>query len=65
VFLDEAGFLLTPVVRRTLAPRGVTPLLPVSGKGRRKGSGAICSYADPKRLPTPYPVLIRSATKQR
>jgi transposase len=28
VFLDEAGFLLTPTVRRTLAPRGKTPVLP-------------------------------------
>jgi transposase len=28
VFLDEAGFLLTPLVRRTLAPRGQTPILP-------------------------------------
>jgi transposase len=28
VFLDEAGFMLTPLVRRTLAPRGKTPVLP-------------------------------------
>jgi transposase len=28
VFLDEAGFQLTPTVRRTLAPRGKTPVLP-------------------------------------
>jgi transposase len=28
VFLDEAGFMLTPLVRRTLAPRGKTPILP-------------------------------------
>ena len=27
-FLDEAGFMLTPTVRRTLAPRGRTPILP-------------------------------------
>jgi transposase len=27
VFLDEAGFMLTPTVRRTLAPRGQTPIL--------------------------------------
>ena len=27
VFLDEAGFMLTPTVRRTLAPRGQTPVL--------------------------------------
>lgn len=28
IFLDEAGFMLTPTVRRTLAPRGETPVLP-------------------------------------
>jgi transposase len=27
VFLDESGFMLTPTVRRTLAPRGQTPIL--------------------------------------
>jgi len=27
VFLDESGFFLTPTVRRTLAPRGKTPIL--------------------------------------
>jgi len=27
VFLDESGFLLTPTVRRRLAPRGATPIL--------------------------------------
>lgn len=27
VFLDESGFMLTPTVRRTLAPRGETPVL--------------------------------------
>jgi transposase len=28
IFLDEAGFLRTPTVRRTLAPRGCAPILP-------------------------------------
>ena len=27
VFLDESGFQLTPVVRRTYAPRGKTPIV--------------------------------------
>ena len=27
VFLDESGFMLTPTVRRTYAPRGKTPVL--------------------------------------
>lgn len=29
IFLDESGFFLTPTVRRTLAPRGQTPVLAV------------------------------------
>lgn len=28
IFLDESGLMLTPTVRRTLAPRGRTPVLP-------------------------------------
>ncbi len=28
LFIDESGFLLTPTVRRTLAPRGKRPVLP-------------------------------------
>lgn len=35
VFLDESGFMLTPVVRRTLWPRGVTPVLPVAERRDR------------------------------
>ena len=27
MFLDENGFMLTPTVRRTLVPRGQTPIL--------------------------------------
>jgi len=27
VFLDESGFMLTPTVRRTFAPRGQTPII--------------------------------------
>jgi transposase len=27
IFLDESGFMLTPTVRRTLAPRGQTPII--------------------------------------
>src|SRR5262245_19507391 len=33
--LDESGFLLSPVVRRTLAPRGQTPILDCSDKHDR------------------------------
>lgn len=35
MFLDESGFLLTPTVRRTLAPRGKTPILKVWGRHDR------------------------------
>jgi transposase len=39
VFLDESGFFLTPTVRRTLAPRGKTPVL--EGWDRRDRLSAI------------------------
>jgi transposase len=38
VLIDESGVLLTPLVRRTLAPRGETPILPVKGGRREKVS---------------------------
>jgi transposase len=42
VFIDEAGFLLEPVVRRTYAPRGHTPVQRVADKhGRISAIGAI------------------------
>jgi len=47
VFLDESGFMLTPVVRRTLWPRGVTPVLPVSGK-RDRISAISCITLSPR-----------------
>jgi transposase len=48
VFLDESGFMLTPVVRRTLWPRGVTPILPVSGQ-RDRISAISCITLSPRR----------------
>ena len=36
--IDESGVLLTPLVRRTLAPRGQTPILAVKGGRREKVS---------------------------
>jgi transposase len=36
--IDESGFLLSPLVRRTLAPRGRTPILSQSGCHRAKVS---------------------------
>lgn len=54
VFLDESGFMLTPVVRRTLWPRGVTPVLPVSGR-RDRISAISCITLSPRRyLPGLY-----------
>jgi len=38
VLIDEAGALLAPLVRRTLAPRGHTPLLKHRAKQREKVS---------------------------
>lgn len=36
--IDESGLLLMPLVRRTLAPRGQTPVLTVKGRHREKVS---------------------------
>lgn len=38
VFIDESGALLSPLVRRTLAPKGQTPRLLVRGRHREKVS---------------------------
>lgn len=38
VFIDQSGFLLNPLVRRTLAPKGQTPILTVRGRHRQKVS---------------------------
>jgi len=42
VFVDEAGFMLAPILRRTWAPRGCTPILRVADPhGRISVIGAI------------------------
>jgi transposase len=38
VLIDETGLLLNPLVRRTLAPCGQTPVLPVTAGARQKVS---------------------------
>ena len=48
VFLDESGFMLTPTVRRTLAPRGRTPILTCWDK-RDRLSAISCLTFSPKR----------------
>lgn len=48
IFIDESGFLLTPNVRRTFAPRGKTPVIKVSNPhGRISAIGALA--ISPKR----------------
>jgi transposase len=49
VFLDESCYLLTPTVRRTLAPRGRTPLLPCWDR-RDKISAISCITVSPRQL---------------
>jgi transposase len=54
VFLDESGFQLTPTVRRTLAPRGKTPVLPCWDR-RDKISAISCITVSPlDRVPNLY-----------
>ena len=48
VFLDESGFLLTPTVRRTLAPRGETPVLEAWDR-RDRLSAISCITVSPRR----------------
>jgi transposase len=40
VLIDESGFLMSPLVRRTLSPRGTTPVLRPRAKHREKVSVA-------------------------
>lgn len=47
VFLDESCFQLTPTVRRTLAPRGQTPILPCYDR-RDKISALSCIRLSPR-----------------
>jgi transposase len=48
IFIDEAGFLITPLVRRTWAPCGQTPILYQRGRSRQKVS-AIAALVIPRR----------------
>lgn len=49
VFTDESGFLLLPLVRRTLAPRGHTPLMRHRARQRDKVSVAAALTLSPAR----------------
>ena len=51
VFLDESGFLLTPTVHRTWAPRGQTPILDSAGHWTKiSASSAIVVSPNRRRL---------------
>jgi transposase len=49
VLIDESGFLLSPLVRRTLAPRGQTPLLKTWGGHRERVSAMAALTLSPRR----------------
>lgn len=51
MFLDESGFMLLPLLRRTLWPRGVTPILPVSAKRDRIAAISAITLSPKRYLP--------------
>ena len=58
VFIDESGFMLAPIVCRTFAPRGKTPVIKISDPhGRISVAGAITVSPVRKRLGVLYYLL--------
>jgi transposase len=49
VLIDESGFLLSPLVRRTLAPRGQTPVLKTWGGHHERVSATAALTISPRR----------------
>lgn len=49
IFIDEAGVLITPLRRRTWAPRGQTPVLSQRGRSRQKVSVIAALVIAPER----------------
>jgi transposase len=49
VFIDESGFLMAPLVRRTWAPRGQTPILLQRGRSHQKVSAIAALVVSPRR----------------
>jgi hypothetical protein len=62
VFLDESGFMLTPTVRRTLAPRGQTPILKSGDRHDRISVlSAVTVSPTRRRLGLTFPLLADDA----
>lgn len=62
VFVDESGFLLSPNIRRTFAPRGKTPVIKVSNPhGRISAIGALAISPKQKRPCFHYNLLSNNA----
>lgn len=63
VFIDESGALLTPLVRRTLAPKGQTPILVHPARHRQKVSliGALTLSPKAQRLGLYFSSLINDS----
>lgn len=49
VFIDESGLMMAPVVRRTWAPRGKTPILKQVGRDYKKVSVIAALVVSPQR----------------
>jgi transposase len=54
IFLDEAGFMLTPTVRRTLAPKGKTPILKALQRHDRISTISCVTLSPNQELPELY-----------
>jgi transposase len=57
VFLDESGFMLTPTVRRTLAPRGKAPVLHSWDRHDRISAISAITVSPRRRLGLHYRLL--------
>jgi hypothetical protein len=65
VFVDEAGFMLEPLVRRTFAPRGKTPIHRIADPhGRISVIGAIAVSPDRECVSFKYEMLADNANYQ-
>ncbi|MFH0801823.1 MAG: IS630 family transposase [bacterium] len=49
VFVDESGFMMAPLVRRTWAPKGATPVLYQRGRSHQKVTAIAALYVPPER----------------